>query len=195
MRASVSTILSGQVHHTEFRLWDPNNKVGAEIATVRRWSLDKARGQWENARRGPQSGPESRGSTGCNQACSKAVCGLGWSTLGTTVARDWVQQDWATSTLVVWGHQPSVSPTGENIYMKKGAYTWTPQKETNVEQRESFVRKQTHLSVNSNIQQHWNMLTYNLVQCDSFSKWTVAWRWPSRAKTCSNWCSFNVILN
>jgi hypothetical protein len=36
MRASVSTILSGQGHHTELGPCDPRDKVGAQIATVRR---------------------------------------------------------------------------------------------------------------------------------------------------------------
>jgi hypothetical protein len=36
----------------------------------------------------------------------------------------------------------------------EGAQTWTPQKETNVEWRESFILQQTYFSVNNNMQQH-----------------------------------------
>jgi hypothetical protein len=55
---------------------------------------------------------------------------------------------------------------------------------------ESFVLKQTHFSVNCDTQLHGNILTYDLAQCDSFKMWTVVWRWPSRAETCSNWCFY-----
>jgi hypothetical protein len=78
---------------------------------------------------------------------------VSWSTLWTTVAKDQVQQDWATHMLAVWGHQPFVSQTSENIYTT-GAQTWTPQKENNAEWRESFFLKQRHFSVNNDMQQH-----------------------------------------
>lgn len=47
MRAAVSTIMFGQGHHMEFGPCEPGDKVGAQIATVRRRSLDKARGSEE----------------------------------------------------------------------------------------------------------------------------------------------------
>jgi hypothetical protein len=54
----------------------------------------------------------------------------------------------------------------------KGAQTWEPQKENNAEQ-ESFILKQTHFRVHGDLQQHGNILTHDVVQCDSFKKWTV----------------------
>lgn len=45
----------------------------------------------------------------------------------------------------------------------KGAQTWEPQKENNVEWGESFILKQTRFSVNNDMQQHGNILTYDLV--------------------------------
>jgi hypothetical protein len=44
----------------------------------------------------------------------------------------------------------------------KGAQTWTPQKENKMEGRESFILKQTHFSVNNDMQHHGNILTYDL---------------------------------
>jgi hypothetical protein len=64
-----------------------------------------------------------------------------------------------------------------------------------LERKQSFILKQTPFSANNCIQWHGNTLTYDLVQCDGFNKWTIAWRWPWKAETCSNWCNFNVILN
>jgi hypothetical protein len=52
----------------------------------------------------------------------------------------------------------------------KGAQTWTLQKENNAEWRESFILKQTHFSVNNDMQQHGNTLNYDLLQCHSFKK-------------------------
>jgi hypothetical protein len=52
----------------------------------------------------------------------------------------------------------------------KGAQSWTPQKKNNAERKESFVLKQTRFSVNSNMQQHGNILTYDPAQCDSSEK-------------------------
>jgi hypothetical protein len=40
------------------------------------------------------------------------------------------------------------------------------QKENSAERRESFIHKRTHFSVNNNMPQHRNTLTYDLVQCD-----------------------------
>jgi hypothetical protein len=74
---------------------------------------------------------------------------------------------------------------GTNMEAAKGKYRGT--------KGEFFILKQTHFSLN--IWNNMEYLTYDLVQCDSFNKWTIAWRWPSRAETCSNWCHFNVILN
>jgi hypothetical protein len=54
---------------------------------------------------------------------------------------------------------------------------------------------QTHFSVNNDMQQHGNTLTYDLVQCDSFNKCTIAWRWPSPVETYISWCDLNVIFN
>jgi hypothetical protein len=34
-------------------------------------------------------------------------------------------------------------------------------------------------------EKHWNILTWELMQCTSFNKWTLSWRWPSKAETCS----------
>jgi hypothetical protein len=48
----------------------------------------------------------------------------------------------------------------------KEAQTWTPQKENNAEPRESFVLKQTHFSVNNDMQQHGYTMTYYLVHCE-----------------------------
>jgi hypothetical protein len=45
-----------------------------------------------------------------------------------------------------------IRATNENIYTQ-GAETWTPQKENNADRRE-FCSKQTHFSVNSDIQHH-----------------------------------------
>jgi hypothetical protein len=46
----------------------------------------------------------------------------------------------------------------------KGAQTWALQKENNMEWRESFILRQTQFSVNNSMQQHGNILTYDLVQ-------------------------------
>jgi hypothetical protein len=42
-----------------------------------------------------------------------------------------------------------IRPTRANI-RKKGAQTWTPQKENNAKQRENFVHKQKYFSMNNN---------------------------------------------
>jgi hypothetical protein len=71
-----------------------------------------------------------------------------------------------------------------------------PQKENNVERRESFVLKQTYFSVNNDNAIAWKYTDLrSSVQCNSLKKWTTAWVWPSKAETCSNWCDFNAILN
>jgi hypothetical protein len=49
-------------------------------------------------------------------------------------------------------------PTSENIHTKE-AQTWTPQKENNAERRESLILKQTHFSVNNDMQRQGNILT------------------------------------
>jgi hypothetical protein len=66
-------------------------------------------------------------------------------------------------------------PTSGNIH-KKGAQIWKPRKENSAERRESFVLKQTYLSVNNDMQYHLNILICDLVQCDGFRKWTIAWK-------------------
>jgi hypothetical protein len=52
----------------------------------------------------------------------------------------------------------------------KEAQTWTLQKENNAHWRECFILKQTHFSVSNDMQQHGNILTYDLVQCNGFKK-------------------------
>jgi hypothetical protein len=49
-------------------------------------------------------------------------------------------------------------PTTESKHTKE-AQTWTQQEEKNAERRESFILKQTHFSVNSDMEQHGNTLT------------------------------------
>jgi hypothetical protein len=58
---------------------------------------------------------------------------------------------------------------------------------------ESFVLRQTYFSVNNSNAVIWKYV--DIVNRDGFKKWTTAWRWPSKAETCSNWCDFNVILS
>jgi hypothetical protein len=55
-----------------------------------------------------------------------------------------------------WVVPRDIRPATENIHTK-GAQAWTPQKENNAERRESFILKQTHLSVNNDM--HGNILT------------------------------------
>jgi hypothetical protein len=45
-----------------------------------------------------------------------------------------------------------------------------PQEENNAEQRKGLILKETHFSVNNDMQQHVNISTYDLVQCDGFRK-------------------------
>lgn len=52
--------------------------------------------------------------------------------------------------------------------------TWTLQKKNNTEWRESFILRHSHFSVNNDMQEHGNTLTYNLVKCDRFKKLTIA---------------------
>jgi hypothetical protein len=51
-----------------------------------------------------------------------------------------------------------IRTTSEKI-RTKGTQTWTPQKENNAEWGESFILKQTHFTVNIDMQQHGNILT------------------------------------
>jgi hypothetical protein len=60
-----------------------------------------------------------------------------------------------------------VGLTSEGIYTK-GAQTCTQQEEKKKSGTESFILKQTYFSVNNDMQQHGNILTYDLVQCSGF---------------------------
>jgi hypothetical protein len=52
----------------------------------------------------------------------------------------------------------------------KGAQTWTPQKENKAEWKLSFILRQIYFSANNDMQQHENILTYDLAQCNGFKK-------------------------
>jgi hypothetical protein len=62
-----------------------------------------------------------------------------------------------------------VKPTSGNTNTK-GAQRWTTQKENNAERRESFVLRQPRFTVNNDMQQRGNELTYGQVECDGFQK-------------------------
>jgi hypothetical protein len=72
------------------------------------------------------------------------------------------------------GHTRGIRPAGGNIHTK-GPQTWTKQRENNAERKESFILKQTHFSVNSNITVAWKYIDLGQFQkvnsCLKVAKW------------------------
>jgi hypothetical protein len=65
----------------------------------------------------------------------------------------------------------------------------------NKEWRESFILKQMYFSVNNDNATAWKYIELKSSAVQWFQNWTIAWKWPSKAETCSNSCDFNLILN